>query len=156
MSYRGRHYNNNVNNYRNAYQGVRSGDENCHDEQKHVHEIQGSVKIAEEEEDPHNHRFCTVSEEACPIGDGQHVHEVCFRTDFFDEHFHEFRGKTGPAIPVGNRHVHFLESVTSVNDGHRHEFEFATLIENPIEKKRECECKKEESYLNQYNGGMRY
>jgi hypothetical protein len=139
LSYRGRNYNND--NYRNNYQGARSAEENCHNEQKHVHELQGSVKIAEEEEDPHNHRFCTVTEEACPVGDGQHVHEVCFRTDFFEDHFHEFRGKTGLAIPVGNnRHVHFIESVTSVNDGHRHEFEAATLIENPIEKNEKCDC----------------
>ncbi len=145
MNYRGRNYNND--NYRNNYQGNRSGEEHCHEEQRHVHELQGSVKIVDED-GPHNHRFSTVTEEACPVGEGEHVHEVCFRTDFFEDHFHEFRGKTGVAIPVGDRHVHFIESVTTVNDGHRHEFEAATLIENPIEKEYKWDCKKEARYDN--------
>ncbi len=99
--------------------------------QKHVHEVLGSVEIAEREEDPHNHRFATVSGEAIPCG-GDHFHEVKFRTDFYENHFHEFCGKTSGAIPVGDRHVHFLESVTTENDGHRHEFRVGTLIDNPI------------------------
>ncbi len=99
--------------------------------QRHVHEIQGSVMIAEAEEDPHNHRFATVSGEA--IGNGiNHYHEVRFRTDFFNDHFHEFCGTTSGAVIVGDRHVHFLASVTSENDGHTHNFRFATLIDNPI------------------------
>lgn len=105
--------------------------EPCPEKQRHVHELQGSVKIADEE-DPHNHRFCTVTGEAIPCGANDHVHEVVFRTDFYEDHFHEYRGKTGCAIPVGNRHVHFIESVTTENDCHRHEFEAATLIDNPI------------------------
>jgi hypothetical protein len=117
-----------------------------HEEQKHVHELQGSVKIAEPMEDPHNHRFCTVTCEAIPC-DGSHVHEVEFRTDFFEDHFHEFKGKTGPAVMVGKRHVHFIDSCTSVNDGHRHEFEAATLIENPIG----MECRHEDNMFNRMN-----
>ncbi|MDF2943881.1 MAG: hypothetical protein K0S01_2739 [Herbinix sp.] len=114
----------------------------CPEEQRHVHELVGSVKIAEEEDDPHNHRFATVTGEAIPYGDHDHVHEVVFRTDFFEDHFHEFRGKTGCAIPVGDRHVHFIESVTTVNDGHRHNFEAATLINDPIGDN----CRKEEHH----------
>jgi hypothetical protein len=97
-----------------------------------VHEIQGSVKIAEPEEDPHNHRFATVSGEAIPTGNHDHIHEVRFRTDFYEDHFHEFRGKTSGAIRVGDRHVHFLDSVTTVNDGHRHEFRLSTFMDNLI------------------------
>ena len=71
---------------------------NCHPphpkQQHHVHEVQGSVKIAEPIDDPHNHRFATVSGEAIPTRNGDHVHEVVFRTDFYEEHFHEFCGKT--------------------------------------------------------------
>ena len=100
--------------------------------QTHVHEVLGSVRIAERKEDPHNHRFATVSGEAIPVGTGDHVHEVKFRTDFYEEHYHEFSGRTFGAIIVGDRHVHFLKSVTSFNDGHRHEFRVATLIEDPI------------------------
>ena len=108
-----------------------SANNNNHCEQRHVHEIQGSVMIAEAGEDPHNHRFATVSGEA--IGNGiNHYHEVKFRTDFYEDHFHEFCGVTSAAIIVGDRHVHFLESVTTENDGHTHNFRFATLIDNPI------------------------
>ncbi len=110
-----------------------------HEEQRHVHELQGSVKIADAD-DPHSHRFCTVSGEAIPCDGHGHVHEVRFRTDTFDDHYHEFCGKTGPAIMVNGRHVHYIESVTSVDDGHRHEFEAATLIENPTGK----DCKHED------------
>lgn len=121
----------NRNNYQGMVQGAYQANERCPEKQRHVHEIQGSVKTADED-DPHQHRFCTVSGEAIPYGNNDHVHEVCFRTDTYDEHYHEFKGKTGCAIPVGDgRHVHFLESVTSMNDGHRHRFEVATLIENP-------------------------
>jgi hypothetical protein len=99
--------------------------------QKHVHEIQGSVQIAEPEEEPHNHRFATVSCEA--IGEGlAHFHEVKFRTDFYEDHYHEFCGRTSAAIPVGDRHVHFIRSVTTERDGHVHKFRVATLIDNPI------------------------
>lgn len=104
----------------------------CHNKQKHVHEIQGSVQIAEPQEDPHNHRFATVSDEAIPLGPNDHYHEVKFRTDFYENHYHEFCGKTSGAIPVGNRHVHFIKSFTSVNDGHKHNFRVATLIDDPI------------------------
>ena len=103
----------------------------CDDEQRHVHEIQGSVQIAEPQEDPHNHRFATVSGEAIKTG-MDHYHEVTFRTDFYEDHFHEFSGRTTGAIAVGDRHVHFLASTTTQNDGHRHNFRLATLINDPI------------------------
>lgn len=127
------------NNYNSYPQPCHEEQRHVHEEQRHVHELQGSVKIAEEEEDSHNHRFCTVTGEAMPLGANDHFHEVCFRTDFFEDHFHEFKGKTCGAIPVGDRHVHFIESVTTENDCHRHVFEAATLIENPI---GECHRKK--------------
>ena len=102
------------------------------EEQAHVHEVQGSVEIAEREEDPHNHRFATVSGEAIPKGPSDHIHEIRFRTDFYENHFHEFMGKSGGMFKVGDRHVHFLESVTTVNDGHRHKFRLGTFINDPI------------------------
>ncbi|GAA0069615.1 YmaF family protein [Clostridium sardiniense] len=105
----------------------------CDDDmQRHVHEFLGSVRLAElGSDDVHNHRFAGVSGQAIRKGDS-HVHKICTRTDFFD-HFHFIEVCTGPAIPVGDgRHVHFVYGVTSCNDGHRHEFIFATLIEAPI------------------------
>lgn len=103
----------------------------CHKEQRHVHEILGSVQIAEQHKDPHNHRFATVSGEAIQVG-MDHYHEVTFRTDFYEDHFHEFCGKTSGAILVGDRHVHFLSSATTENECHKHVFKFTTLINDPI------------------------
>lgn len=101
-------------------------------EQKHVHEVLGSVMLAEIPEDPHNHRFATVSGPAILCGPYDHVHEVAFRTDFYEDHYHEFCGRTGGAIPVGDRHVHFLESETMVSEDHYHDFRLATMIDDPI------------------------
>jgi hypothetical protein len=105
----------------------------CPKEQTHVHEVLGSVRIAEAATDPHNHRFAVVSCEVIPIGTCDHAHEVKFRTDFYEDHFHEFTGRTQGAIPVGDgRHVHFLDSVTEESERHRHKFRVATLINDPI------------------------
>lgn len=102
-------------------------------QQRHVHEVLGSVMIAEREEDAHNHRFATVSGEAISIGNGNHVHDIRFRTDFYEDHYHEFTGRTGGAIDVGDgRHVHLVKSQTTVEDGHFHRFRVAVLIEDPI------------------------
>jgi len=100
--------------------------------QTHDHEVQGSVRLAETRCDLHNHRFATVTSPAIPYGPDDHVHEVAFRTDFYEDHYHEFCGMTGVAIPTGDRHVHFLESMTTTSEGHCHEFRVATLIEDPI------------------------
>lgn len=105
--------------------------------QKHVHELTGSTRIVSECRDCHNHRFCTVSGEAIPTKDKRnHYHEVKFRTDFSDEHYHEFYGKSSGAIDVGNgKHVHFIKAFTEEQDGHKHEFQAATLIESPTDFK---------------------
>ncbi len=98
----------------------------------HVHELLGSVEIAEATTDPHNHRFATVTGQVILCGINNHVHDVFFRTDFYEDHFHEFCGRTGGMVVVDDRHVHFLESVTMVAEGHQHEFRVATLINDPI------------------------
>ncbi|MFC0211392.1 YmaF family protein [Paenibacillus chartarius] len=101
--------------------------------QTHVHEFTGSTKLAEEGEDRHNHRFAGVTGEAIPFGKS-HIHEIDLsRTDFVD-HFHKLKKiRTGPAIPVGNgKHVHFVTGKTTLNEGHRHPFNFATLIQKPL------------------------
>lgn len=62
-----------------------------------------------------------------------HVHNITFRTDSYDGHYHEFCGTSSPAIPVGDgRHVHFAKAYTSYADGHAHEFRLASLINDPI------------------------
>lgn len=101
---------------------------------QHVHEVTGSTLIAERCEDPHNHRFATITDEAIPYM-GSHVHKIKFRTDTYDGHHHDFYGFSSTAIPVGDgRHVHFIKAYTSAADGHRHLFRVATLIEEPIDK----------------------
>lgn len=109
--------------------------------QKHVHELTGSTRIFQECEGCHNHRFCTVTGEAMSIpGKQDHYHEVKFRTDFSDGHYHEFHGKTSGAIEVGNgKHVHFIKDFTEETDQHRHEFQAATLIDSPTD----CKCKQQ-------------
>lgn len=112
-------------------------DSNCNwkdpkSSQTHVHEYLGSTRIAEEKEDPHNHRFAGVTSEAIP-SDNSHVHQLLGNTDFYENHLHEVGATTGLAIPVGGgRHVHFVYGTTTLDDGHVHQFIFATLIENPI------------------------
>lgn len=108
--------------------------DHCKKEQKHDHEFLGSTRLAELEEDPHNHRFAGVSGPAikprCGCG---HVHLIKARTDFYEDHFHMFTAISGPPIDVGNgRHVHFVRATTTEADGHTHDLIFATLIEDPI------------------------
>lgn len=40
---------------------------NCYQEQTHVHEVLGSVRLAELRKDPHNHRFAGVTEEVMQV-----------------------------------------------------------------------------------------
>lgn len=107
---------------------------NCNDrerKQRHVHEIHGITEIFNEWNDCHNHRFVTVSGEAMRSG-CSHIHEIYFRTEFTDGHFHEFCGISSEAIDVGNgKHVHFVIARTKEEDGHRHRFQVASLIESP-------------------------
>lgn len=106
--------------------------QNCQS-QSHVHEVIGSTEIVRDCGDCHNHRFCTISGEAIRQGNS-HVHEIIFRTDFSDGHFHEFCGKSSTAIDVGNgKHVHFAKACTDTEDGHKHQFQVASLIESPTD-----------------------
>ena len=109
---------------------------NCH-RQKHVHEIIGSTGFQDECGDCHNHRFCTVSDEAVYTSDkSDHYHDVRFRTDFADGHYHEFCGKTTRTIDVGDgKHVHYIKAYTTKEDGHKHEFQVASLIDSPTDFK---------------------
>lgn len=99
----------------------------------HVHEVTGSTEIISECQDCHNHRFCTMSNEAIRMGNS-HVHEIKFRTDYSDGHSHDFCGKTCPAVEVGNgKHVHYFSDTTESADGHIHRAQAATLIDSPTD-----------------------
>lgn len=107
--------------------------------QTHVHEFEGSTMFAEENEDRHNHRFAGVTGEAIRVGNS-HVHKLATNTDFLDHH-HEICNTTGPAINVGNgKHVHLVKGFTTIRDGHRHEYIFATLIEAPTVDENNSDC----------------
>lgn len=100
--------------------------------QTHVHEFEASTKLAEEGEDRHNHRFAGVTSQLIPDPEG-HRHAIFTNTDFFENHHHEVGVITGLPIPVGNnKHIHFVTGNTTMDDGHFHEFQFTTLILDPL------------------------
>jgi len=102
--------------------------------QTHVHEFEGSTKLAEEGDDRHNHRFAGVTSQVIPQPGGGHKHALLTNTDFFENHHHEIGVLTGLAIPVGpgDKHVHFVDGNTTLDDGHFHLFQFTTLIQSPL------------------------
>jgi len=105
--------------------------ENSNSCQTHTHEFLGSVKLAEQGEDRHNHRFAGVTGPVIPMGNS-HVHAILTNTDFFSNHYHGIDVVTGPAINIGNgKHIHLATGTTTLDDGHIHNFIFTTLIENP-------------------------
>jgi len=76
-------------------------------------------------------RFSGVSGPEIRVSGG-HVHQVKARVDFSD-HYHEFTATSSLQIPVGEgNHAHFVETTTSINDGHSHELMFVTLIDVSI------------------------
>lgn len=100
----------------------------------HNHEFAGSEMIAART--PHNHRFAGITSEAIRRGNS-HIHVIHTDDDFFLNHHHEICVKTGPAIYVGyGKHVHLVKGETSTDQGHHHDFIFATFIENPLQKGR--------------------
>lgn len=100
----------------------------------HLHEVQGSVLNMGHGCDAHNHRFATVSCEPIATCNGNHAHQVTFRTDTYEGHFHEFSGRTTDEFEVCKGHVHYLEGWTSEQAGHRHRFKVITHIEDPTEE----------------------
>ncbi|MEA4896982.1 YmaF family protein [Bacillota bacterium Meth-B3] len=100
----------------------------------HVHELVGSVKLADCVCTAHGHRLAGISGPPIAFECGGHAHEVFVRTDSFEGHAHEFVGMTCDAVAVSacGAHVHYLEGMVSRADTHRHCFKLATLINDPI------------------------
>ena len=105
---------------------------NCYRKiRNHNHEFLGSTKLAEIGDERHNHRFAGVSSLAIRCGNS-HYHILETTTDSVD-HIHKICTKTGPAVYLENgEHIHYVEDVTSCNDGHSHCFEVATLLSNSL------------------------
>jgi len=100
---------------------------------QHVHELIGSTVFSGTCSGCHNHRFAVMSGEAVEA-EGSHFHNVSFRTDTHDDHYHEFCGASTLAIPTGDgRHVHFVNGCTGSDDGHAHEFRAVSMINNPTD-----------------------
>ena len=95
----------------------------------HVHEVQGLIESAQQGDAAHTHRILITTSEPKPFGKRNHVHEVIFCTDYHGSFCHEGWGTTSGAFQVGDGHVHFLEGVTTADDGHWHKYRLATSLE---------------------------
>lgn len=100
---------------------------------QHVHEVIGSVCVAEICCIPHIHHFATISDIAIPCGNGCHVHKVCFETECCEGHCHDVYGYTQPASDF-EKHVHFLVGTTQETAGHCHDFRLSTLPNIPVRR----------------------
>jgi hypothetical protein len=116
-----------------AADGNKTPKKRCHGNEPaaplHVHEVQGLLDTAQQGTDAHNHRFIVVSSDPKPLGWNNHVHEVIFCTDYHGKFCHEGWGTTSGAFPVGDGHVHFLEGITTTDDGHWHKYRIATSLD---------------------------
>jgi hypothetical protein len=100
--------------------------------QTHNHEFLGSTKLPSQDVTEHNHRFAGVTSEVIFVPGG-HVHTFMTDTDFFSGHIHGVGGTTDLQVPVdGGKHVHFANDTTTFDACHDHDFQFATLIDDPL------------------------
>lgn len=76
--------------------------------------------------------------------DQKHVHELVGSTvvagNCNECHNHRFATVSDEAMQEGKSHVHFIKDCTESEDGHKHFFQAATLIDSPIDTKRKHEC----------------
>lgn len=107
----------------------------------HNHEFQTSTDYKKDDEcKKHNHRISGVTGPAIKCGNS-HIHKVEEFIDTFGDHIHKICDTTGPAIYLpGGKHIHLVKGKTSNNDGHCHNYYFATEIEDPtnVPKKEKC------------------
>ena len=109
----------------------------------HNHEFLSSTDYAENcDGEVHNHRIAGVTGPAIPTKNGSHVHKIESYVDTYDGHIHKICDVTGPALKLPNgKHIHLVEGTTTRNDcnNHKHDYYFATLIENPSDvDKNKC------------------
>ena len=112
---------------------MQSNYKNHYPAELHLHEVQGSVKMMGRGSDAHNHRFATVSSEPVALKNGGHAHQITFRTDTYEGHYHECCGLTSDAYEICQGHVHYLEGTTTEQANHCHDFRVITHIEDPTE-----------------------
>ena len=79
----------------------------------------------------HSHRITGVTGPAIKYGQS-HVHKIHVLTDTSGDHSHEINDATSTAFYLnGRKHVHLLRGKTTYDDGHKHDYYFTTLIEDP-------------------------
>ena len=99
----------------------------------HNHEIATSVDFEDSGNKCHNHRTCGLTSDAI-MCDNSHIHDVHLYTDTVCNHIHEICDTTSKAIYLPNgKHFHIIKGSTTTSDGHRHNYYFITLIDNPSE-----------------------
>jgi hypothetical protein len=79
----------------------------------------------------HSHRIAGITGPSIRYGQS-HVHKINSFIDTSTDHYHEISDTTGPALYLnGKKHVHLLRGSTTYDDGHKHDYYFTTLIEDP-------------------------
>jgi len=98
----------------------------------HNHEFQSSVNYEKDDEGmEHSHRIAGVTGPEINYGQS-HVHKIHVLTDTSGDHYHEISDTTSTALYLnGKKHIHLLKGQTTYDDGHKHDYYFTTLIEDP-------------------------
>lgn len=119
-------YNEQDNKPNNQYQ------EQVNERTGHNHEFQSSVDYEKDDEGiEHSHHVSGVTGPSIKYGQS-HVHRVYVFTDTSTDHYHEISGTTGPALYInGQKHIHLLAGITTFDHGHKHDFYFTSLVEDP-------------------------
>lgn len=119
--------------YNNYGSNNNQNDQNQTNRRKaHNHEFQSSVDYIEDNEGmEHSHHIAGVTGPSIKYGQS-HVHKVDVFIDTSGDHYHEISDTTGPALYVnGRKHIHLLKGTTTYDDGHKHDYYFTTLVEDP-------------------------
>lgn len=123
---------NNYNNNNSYYKQNDQYQEQSHVRKGHNHEFQSIVDYEKDDEGmEHSHRIAGVTGPLISYGQS-HVHRIRVLADTSGDHYHEISDTTGPALYLnGRKHVHLIKGKTTYDDGHKHDYYFTTMIEDP-------------------------
>lgn len=123
---------NNYNNYGDYNKQNDQYQEQSYKTEIHNHEVQSSTDYEKgDERMEHSHHIAGVTGPSIRYGQS-HVHKINIFIDTSVDHYHEISDTTGPALYLnGRKHVHLLKGPTTYDDGHKHNYYFTTLIEDP-------------------------
>jgi hypothetical protein len=131
----------NYNNYGDYSKQNDQYQEQSHKRESHNHEFQSSADYEKDDEGmEHSHHIAGVTGPAIRYGQS-HVHRINTLIDTSGDHYHGISDTTGPALYLnGRKHVHLLRGATTYDDGHKHNYYFTTLIEDPTNVPEEGRC----------------